>query len=91
VKEEDQVVKITKLHPYLPRSLKNNRFFIGNIKAKSKHGKECFIEIKVTDISDCDKEELYFSGLICVEKTKEVAVVGEISWYIGIYFFKFHI
>jgi predicted transposase/invertase (TIGR01784 family) len=89
VSEEDQVSEITLLNPYNPKSFRNDKLSILDIKAKGKDGKRFNIEIQISDEADYNKRALYYWAKLYTEQLKEAEDYANLSKAIGIHILNF--
>ena len=89
VGEEDQVKDITLLNPYNPRSFRQDKLSILDIKAEGKDGKRYNIEIQISDEADYDKRALYYWAKVYTEQLKVAEDYAFLSKAIGIHILNF--
>jgi predicted transposase/invertase (TIGR01784 family) len=89
VSEEDQVSEITLLNPYNPKSFRNDKLSILDIKAKGVDGKRFNIEIQISDEADYNKRALYYWAKLYTEQLKESEDYANLSKAIGIHILNF--
>jgi predicted transposase/invertase (TIGR01784 family) len=89
VSEEDQVAEITLLNPYNPKSFRNDKLSILDIKAKGNDGKRFNIEIKISDEADYNKRALYYWAKLYTDQLKEAEDYANLSKAIGIHILNF--
>ncbi|WP_243018636.1 MULTISPECIES: Rpn family recombination-promoting nuclease/putative transposase, partial [Candidatus Cardinium] len=89
VSPEDQVVEVTLLNPYNPKSFSNDKLSILDIKAVGENGKRFNIEIQITDESDYDKRALYYWAKLYTEQLKVSQNYSTLNKAIGIHILNF--
>ncbi|WP_375332975.1 MULTISPECIES: Rpn family recombination-promoting nuclease/putative transposase [unclassified Candidatus Tisiphia] len=89
VSKEDQVAEVTLLNPYNPKSFKNDKLSILDVKAKSVDGKRFNIEIQISDEADYDKRALYYWAKLYTEQLKVAQDYSTLSKAIGIHILNF--
>lgn len=89
VGQEDQVAEVTLLNPYNPKSFKNDKLSILDVKAKSVDGKRFNIEIQISDEADYDKRALYYWAKLYTEQLKIAEDYSLLSKAIGIHILNF--
>ena len=89
VSKEDQVSEITLLNPYNPKSFRNDKLSILDIKAKGIDGKRFNIEIQISDEADYKKRALYDWAKLYTEQLKEAEDYANLSKAIGIHILNF--
>lgn len=89
VSEEDQVSEITLLNPYNPKSFRNDKLSILDIKAKGIDGNRFNIEIQISDEADYTKRALYYWAKLYTEQLKEAEDYANLSKAIGIHILNF--
>jgi predicted transposase/invertase (TIGR01784 family) len=89
VSEEDQVSEITLLNPYNPKSFKNDKLSILDVKAKGTDGKRFNIEIQISDEADYDKRALYYWAKLYTEQLEVAEDYSTLSKAIGIHILNF--
>ena len=89
VGEEDQVKDVTLLNPYNPKSFKNDKLSILDIKAQGLDGKRFNIEIQISDEADYDKRALYYWAKLYTEQLKAAEGYEKLSKAIGIHILNF--
>jgi predicted transposase/invertase (TIGR01784 family) len=89
VSEEDQVSEITLLNPYNPKSFKNDKLSILDVKAKGIDGKRFNIEIQISDEADYDKRALYYWAKLYTEQLEVAEDYSTLSKAIGIHILNF--
>src|SRR5271168_4607628 len=89
ISEEDQVSEITLLNPYNPKSFRNDKLSILDIKAKGKDGKRFNIEIQISDEADYNKRALYYWAKLYTEQLKIAEDYSLLSKAIGIHILNF--
>src|SRR5579872_6986594 len=65
---EDQVADLDLQNPYNPKSFREDKLSIVDIKAKGIDGKRFNIEIQITDEADYDKRALYYWAKLYTEQ-----------------------
>ena len=71
VSKEDQVAEISLLNPYNPKSFRNDKLSIMDIKARGNDGKRVNIEIQISDEADYNKRALYYWAKLYTERLSE--------------------
>lgn len=89
VSQEDQVADVTLLNPYNPKSFRQDKLSILDIKAKSVDGKMFNIEIQINDDADYDKRALYYWAKLYTEQLKAADDYSSLSKAIGIHILHF--
>jgi predicted transposase/invertase (TIGR01784 family) len=89
VGEEDQVADVTLLNPYNPKSFKQDKLSILDIKAQGVDGKRFNIEIQISDEADYDKRALYYWAKLYTEQLKSSQGYDKLSKAIGIHILNF--
>ncbi len=89
VAQEDQVEEVTLLNPYNPKSFKDDKSSILDIKAKGTSGKRFNIEIQISDEADYDKRALYYWAKLYTEQLRVAEDYGRLSKAIGIHILNF--
>lgn len=89
VSEQDQVATVTLLNPYNPKSFKNDKLSILDIKAKGVDGKRFNIEIQISDEADYDKRALYYWAKLYTEQLKVSENYSSLNKAIGIHILNF--
>jgi predicted transposase/invertase (TIGR01784 family) len=89
VSEADRVVEVTLLNPYNPKSFKQDKLSILDIKAKGADGKRFNIEIQISDEADYDKRALYYWAKLYTEQLKVTEDYALLSKAIGIHILNF--
>ena len=89
VSEEDQVRIVTLLNPYNPKSFKEDKLSILDIKAIGQNGKRFNIEIQITDEADYDKRALYYWAKLYTEQLKTGDDYSNLNKAIGIHILNF--
>ena len=89
VGEEDQVADVTLLNPYNPKSFKQDKLSILDIKAQGVDGKRFNIEIQISDEADYDKRALYYWAKLYTEQLKASQGYDKLSKAIGIHILNF--
>jgi len=89
VGEEDQVVTVTLLNPYNPKSFKQDKLSILDIKAENQEGKRYNIEIQISDDADYDKRALYYWAKLYTGQLKATENYAQLSKAIGIHILNF--
>jgi predicted transposase/invertase (TIGR01784 family) len=89
VSEADRVVEVTLLNPYNPKSFKQDKLSILDIKAKGADGKRFNIEIQISDEADYDKRALYYWAKLYTEQLKVSEDYALLSKAIGIHILNF--
>ena len=89
VGEEDQVKDVTLLNPYNPKSFKNDKLSILDIKAQGLDGKRFNIEIQISDEADYDKRALYYWAKLYTEQLQVAQDYSTLSKAIGIHILNF--
>jgi predicted transposase/invertase (TIGR01784 family) len=89
VSSEDKITEVTLLNPYNPKSFKNDKLSILDIKAHSQTGQRFNIEIQITDEADYDKRALYYWAKLYTEQLKETEEYSSLSKAIGIHILNF--
>jgi predicted transposase/invertase (TIGR01784 family) len=89
VGEEDQVKDVTLLNPYNPKSFKNDKLSILDIKAQGLDVKRFNIEIQISDEADYDKRALYYWAKLYTEQLKAAEGYEKLSKAIGIHILNF--
>ena len=89
VSNEDQVLDVTLLNPYNPKSFKTDKLSILDIKAQGTDGKRFNIEIQISDEADYDKRALYYWAKLYTEQLKVAQGYTGLSKAIGIHILNF--
>jgi len=89
VSEEDQVIEVTLLNPYNPKSFRSDKLSVLDIKAKGHDGKRFNIEIQISDEADYDKRALYYWAKLYTEQLKVAEDYSNLSKAIGIHILNF--
>jgi predicted transposase/invertase (TIGR01784 family) len=89
VGKEDQVTDVTLLNPYNPKSFRQDKLSILDIKAQGQDGKRFNIEIQITDEADYDKRALYYWAKLYTEQLKSTEDYSTLSKAIGIHILNF--
>ncbi len=89
VSEEDQISEVTLLNPYNPKSFRNDKLSILDIKARGLDGKRFNIEIQISDEADYNKRALYYWAKLYTEQLKEAEDYANLSKAIGIHILNF--
>jgi predicted transposase/invertase (TIGR01784 family) len=89
VGEEDQVADVTLLNPYNPKSFKQDKLSILDIKAQGIDGKRFNIEIQISDEADYDRRALYYWAKLYTEQLKASQGYDKLSKAIGIHILNF--
>jgi predicted transposase/invertase (TIGR01784 family) len=89
VSKEDQVCGVTLLNPYNPKSFRNDKLSILDIKAEGYDGKRFNIEIQISDEADYDKRALYYWAKLYTEQLKTTEDYSKLSKAIGIHILNF--
>lgn len=89
VSNEDQVVDVTLLNPYNPKSFKQDKLSILDVKAKGSDGKRFNIEIQISDEADYDKRALYYWAKLYTEQLQVAQDYSTLSKAIGIHILNF--
>ena len=89
VSEQDQISDVTLLNPYNPKSFKNDKLSILDIKAKGVNGKRFNIKIQISDEADYDKRALYYWARLYTEQLKTAEGYSTLSKAIGIHILNF--
>jgi len=84
---EDQVLDVTLLNPYNPKSFKQDKLSI--IKAEGLDGKRFNIEIQISDEADYDKRALYYWAKLYTEQLQVAQDYSTLSKAIGIHILNF--
>jgi len=84
---EDQVLDVTLLNPYNPKSFKQDKLSI--IKAEGLDGKRFNIEIQISDEADYDKRALYYWVKLYTEQLQVAQDYSTLSKAIGIHILNF--
>ena len=86
---EDQVLDVTLLNPYNPKSFKQDKLSILDIKAEGLEGKRFNIEIQISDEADYDKRALYYRAKLYTEQLQVAQDYSTLSKAIGIHILNF--
>lgn len=89
VSTKDQVSEVTLLNPYNPKSFREDKLSILDIKAKGVDGTRFNIEIQISDEADYDKRALYYWGKLYTEQLKVAEDYSQLSKAIGIHILNF--
>ena len=89
VSPDDQVTDVTLLNPYNPKSFRQDKLSILDIKAQGQDGKRFNIEIQITDEADYDKRALYYWAKLYTEQLKSTEDYSTLSKAIGIHILNF--
>lgn len=89
VSKEDQVIGVTLLNPYNPKSFRKDKLSILDIKAEGHDGKRFNIEIQISDEEDYDKRALYYWAKLYTEQLKVAEDYSNLSKAIGIHILNF--
>ncbi|CCM10248.1 protein of unknown function [Cardinium endosymbiont cEper1 of Encarsia pergandiella] len=89
VSKEDQVIDVTLLNPYNPKSFRSDKLSILDIKALSETGKRFNIEIQITDEADYDKRALYYWAKLYTDQLKGAQDYASLNKAIGIHILNF--
>jgi predicted transposase/invertase (TIGR01784 family) len=89
VGEQDQVAEITLLNPYNPKSFRQDKLSILDIKAEGLDGKRFNIEIQISDEADYDKRALYYWAKLYTDQLKAAEDYSKLSKAIGIHILNF--
>ncbi len=89
VSQEDQVIGVTLLNPYNPKSFRKDKLSILDIKAEGHDGKRFNIEIQISDEEDYDKRALYYWAKLYTEQLKVAEDYSKLSKAIGIHILNF--
>ena len=89
VSKEDQVIGVTLLNPYNPKSFRKDKLSILDIKAEGHDGKRFNIEIQISDEEDYDKRALYYWAKLYTEQLKVAEDYSKLSKAIGIHILNF--
>lgn len=85
VSPDDQVVDVTLLNPYNPKSFSGDKLSILDIKAVSETDKRVNIEIQITDEADYDKHALYYWAKLYRDQLKVSSHYSSLNKAIGIH------
>jgi len=86
---DDQVLSVTLLNPYNPKSFKKDKLSILDIKAEGVDGKRFNIEIQISDEADYDKRALYYWAKLYTEQLQVAQDYSTLSKAIGIHILNF--
>jgi predicted transposase/invertase (TIGR01784 family) len=86
---KDQVVDVTLLNPYNPKSFRQDKLSILDIKAQGSNGRRYNIEIQISDEADYDKRALYYWAKLYTEQLKASEDYETLSKAIGIHILNF--
>jgi predicted transposase/invertase (TIGR01784 family) len=89
VSQDDQIVDVELLNPYNPRSFKEDKLSILDIKAKDEQGRYYNIEIQISDEADYDKRALYYWAKLYTEQLRQSHSYAELRKAIGIHILNF--
>lgn len=89
VSDEDQVKDLTLLNPYNPKTFREDKRSILDIKAVGIDGKRFNIEIQISDEADYDKRALYYWAKLYTEQLKTADDYSALSKAIGIHILNF--
>lgn len=85
----DQVSDVTLLNPYNPKTFREDKLSILDIKAVGTDGKRFNIEIQISDEADYDKRALYYWAKLYTEQLKTADDYSALSKAIGIHILNF--
>jgi predicted transposase/invertase (TIGR01784 family) len=89
VGDEDQVSDLTLLNPYNPKTFREDKLSVLDIKAVGIDGKRFNIEIQISDEADYDKRALYYWAKLYTEQLKAADDYSVLSKAIGIHILNF--